>query len=760
MILQRVHAMNGSTLFRLFLVSALLVIWCILIMPMNVFAVSTDTEHISIELTAEEQAFCDRTDEITIGCQIDNCPILFKNEETGQIDGITIDILDMISKETGLAFRYQALPAGGITYETLQSLGVDMVAGVEYNTVNKDSAGIAMTDPYIHTEKVFVCKKGTVFQPDSQMVVAVASGSQTIERVIREQYPEIQVMFYDSAEDALHALLNGKADAVLQNQYMTERLLCKPVYENLQVVAAASIGDSQCLACIVPINEEHKNNISDDTALLLSVINKGIACLDEDEVSFAIIKGTADNAYQFTMWDTLYRYRVVIAMLLISVLVIVILSHKNYTLRQKHQDQLATQQRARELAAINERMREQQLLLIDSLKQAEEGNRTKTTFLFNISHDVRTPMNAILGFAEIARSNIDDTDKLMDCIEKIQTSGKSLLHLIDNVLDMSKIKNGNVTLTADGCDLEECIETARDVLLPEIDKKNLTFRTDMSAVENKWVYCDKTRINHILLDLLNNAVKFNKQGGSILVTVSQKNCNIKEYADYEIHIKDTGIGMTKEFLSHIFEPFERERTSTMSGTQGVGLGMSITKNLVDLMGGTIQVFSEVDEGTEFVLKFTFKLHEHERMQTEQAQPELPSAGTAYAYDFSGKRLLLVEDNELNMEIASELLCSAGFEVETAQNGQIAVEMVQNSSVGYYDVILMDIQMPVMDGYQASRKIRSLERKDLAEIPIIALTANVLDEDKKKALSNGMNAHIAKPLDIKVMFEVLGNILQS
>ena len=749
--------MNGSTLFRLFLVSALLVMWCILIMPMDVFAVSTDTEHISIELTAEEQAFCDRTAEITIGCRIDNCPILFKNEKTGQIDGITIDILNMISEKTGLAFRYQALPAGDITYETLQSLEVDMVAGVEYNTVNKDSAGITMTEPYIHTEKVFVCKKGTVFQPDSQMVIAVTSGSQTIEKVIRTQYPEFQVMFCDSAEDALHALITGKADAVLQNQYMTERILCKPIYEDLQVVAAASIGDSQCLACIVPIN---RDNTSDDISLLLSVINKGIACLDEDEVSFAIIKGTADNAYQFTMWDTLYRYRVVIAMLLISVLVIVILSHKNYRLRQKHKDQLATQQRARELAAINERMREQQLLLIDSLKQAEDGNRTKTTFLFNMSHDIRTPMNAILGFAEVARSNISDTDKLTDCIEKIQTSGKSLLHLIDNVLDMSKIENGNVTLTADGCDLEECIETARDVLLPEIDKKHITFRTDLSAVENKLVYCDKNRINHILLDLLNNAVKLNKQGGSILVTVSQKNCSIKEYADYEIHIKDTGIGMTKEFLSHIFEPFERERTSTMSGTQGVGLGMSITKNLVDLMGGTIQVFSEVDEGTEFVLKFTFKLQKPEQMQNERAQPEPPSAGNAYAYDFSGKRLLLVEDNELNMEIASELLCSAGFEVETAQNGQIAVEMVQNSAAGYYDVILMDIQMPVMDGYQASRKIRGLERKDLAEIPIIALTANVLDEDKKKALSNGMNAHIAKPLDIKVMFEVLGNILQS
>jgi len=722
-------------------------------MPVDVFAESTGTEHAAIELTSEEQAYCDRTDEITIGCPVDNCPILFKNEKTGQLDGISIDIMNMISEATGITFRYQELPSGNITYEYLQRSGVDMVAGVEHNTVNMSSTGIIMTEPYMHTEKVFVCKRGAVFQPDSKMVIAVASGSQTIEKVIRKQYPEFQVMFCNSAEEALHALLTGKADAVLQNQYMTERILCKPVYEDLQVVAAASIGDSQCLACIVPVNGEKKNNISDDTALLMSVINKGIACLDADKVSFVTIKGTAENAYQFTIWDILYRYRVVIAMLLISVLVIVVLLRKNHLLRQKHAEQLAAQERARELAAINERMREQQLLLIDSLKQAEEGNRTKTTFLFNMSHDIRTPMNAILGFSEIARNNISDTEKLTDCIEKIQSSGKSLLHLIDSVLDMSKIESGNVTLTEDSCNLEECIEMARDTLLPELEKNHITFRIDMSAVENKWVHCDKKRVNHILLHLLNNAVKFNKQGGSILVTVSQKKCNIKEYAAYEIHIKDTGIGMTKEFLSHIFEPFERERTSTISRMQGVGLGMSITKSLVDLMGGTIQVFSEVDEGTEFVLQFTFKLQE-----TKKVKSELSSGGTAYENDFSGKRLLLVDDNELNMELASEILSSAGFLVETAENGQIAVEMVQNSSVGYYDGILMDIQMPVMDGYQATRKIRSLERKDLSEIPIIALTANVLDEDKKKALSSGMNAHIAKPLDVKVMYEVLDNIL--
>ena len=230
-------------------------------------------------------------------------------------------------------------------------------------------------------------------------------------------------------------------------------------------------------------------------------------------------------------------------------------------------------------------------------------------------------------------------------------------------------------------------------------------------------------------------------------------CAIREYAAYEIHIKDNGIGITPEFLSHIFEPFEREHTSTVSQTQGVGLGMSITKNLVDLMGGSIQVFSEPDKGTEFVLNFTFKLQEQEMVQQEQQT----LIETVSANDFSGKRVLLVEDNELNMEIAKELICEVGFSVETAQNGQIAVEMVRNSTAGYYDAILMDIQMPVMDGYQASREIRSLESKDLAEIPIIALTANTFDGDKKEALANGMNAHIAKPID--VLYETLRNILK-
>lgn len=738
--------MNRNTFF-------ILLLCCLLILSTDVSAASAETENTEIELSAEELEYLERSGEITIGCPIQNCPLLFWNEETGQLDGITIDVLNMVSEETGLTFRYQALPPGSITYEDLQRLQIDMIAGVEFNEINKNSIGIVMSDAYLHAEKVFVCKRGEVFQPDSEMIIAVNSGSQTIEKVIRNQYPMFQVLFCDSTEEALSALLSGKADAVLQNQYTIERILSKPIYEELQIVATASIGDSQCLASIVPVSEDRENIESKDTSLLLSIINKGIACLDENQVSFLIIKETAENAYRFTMWDMVYRFRFTITVLIISLLLIFVLLRRNHLLYLKHREQIAAQQRAKELAAVNARMKEQQLLLVDSLKHAEEGNRAKTSFLFNMSHDIRTPLNAILGFAEIARRSIDDTVRLTDCIEKIQVSGRQLLHLVDNVLDMTKLETGKAALSEECCNLEECIEKQRDILQSEMDKKYLTFQIDMSAVKNKWVYCDNIRLNQILDNLLNNAVKFSKPHGSILVTVDQNMCDIREYAAYEIHIKDTGVGMTAEFLSHIFEPFEREHTSTLSQTQGIGLGMSITKKLIDLMGGTIQVFSEPDKGTEFVLQFTFKLQE--QVKTE----EQSSANTAFTDDFSGKRLLLVEDNELNMEIAQELLSEAGFLVEKAQNGQIAVEMVQNSKAGYYDAILMDIQMPVMNGYEASRKIRSLENKELAEIPIIALTANTFDEDKKEALSNGMNAHIAKPIDVKVLYETLQNILK-
>lgn len=739
---------------RQWLCAVIFIIFCnIIFLSSTALSAGEKQKEAPVELSAEEKIFIKEKKKITIGCPTGNCPLLFEDEKTGEIKGITIDILDMVSDATGLEFQYQALSPGNITYTDLKQLQVDLVASVESNAINEQSLGIVMTEPYLQAEKVFVCKKGILFDPENDMVIAIASGSQTLASIIQEKYPKFQVTFYDSTEEALSALLSGKADAVLQNQYSIERILAKPLYEDLQIVAAASVGDTQCLACLVPISEDRQNVITSETDLLLSILNKGITSLNKSEVSFVIIKETAENTYNFTIEDMLYRYRYAMIIIMISLLLIIILLWRNHILQKKRSEQLAAETRARELSAINEHMCEQQILLQDALKRAEEGNRAKTSFLFNMSHDIRTPMNAILGFATIAYNNKDNEDKLNDSLEKIQKSGNHLLQLINDILDMSKIESGKVTLSENACNLIESIEKVRDILQTDIDIKNLTFEVNVSEVKNELVYCDNLRINQILFNLFSNAIKFSKTGDAITITLHQDPSDMKEYASYELRVKDTGIGMSKEFLTHIFEPFERERTSTISKTQGTGLGMSITKNLVDLMGGTIEVQSELDKGTEFILHFTFKIQE----DVPQGE-ELTADNGLPVRDFSGKRLLLVEDNELNREIAEEILGEKGFIIETAEDGHIAVEMVRNSIPGYYDAILMDIQMPVMDGYQATREIRKSENKELAGIPIIAMTANAFDEDKKEALASGMNAHIAKPLDIGILLETLERIL--
>lgn len=739
---------------KLRLFAAIIAILChsVILLPEDLCAAENMPEP-ALELSEEEQAFIAEKKELTIGCTVDNCPLTYQDEDTGEIKGITIDILNMISESTGLTFRYQALPPGDIKIADLQRLQVDMVASVEYHEINEHALGIVMTDPYLHAEKVFVCKKGVLFEPDKEMVIGVTSGSQTLANIIQKKFPNFHVTAYDSTEDLLSALLSGEVDAALQNQYSIERLLAKPLYEDLQVVAAASISDSHCLGAMVPITEDRENMISDETALLLSVLNKGIANLDKSEVSFCIIQETAENTYKLTLWDMLYRYRYAAVILSISSLLIIFLLWWNYILHRKRMEQSAAEKRAKELAAINAQLHEQKLLLTDALERAKEGSKAKTAFLFNMSHDIRTPMNAILGFTTIAYHNRDNMEKLTDALEKIEESGKHLLLLINKILDMSKIESGKVKLTEHPCNLVESIEKVRDILQTEMDKKDLKVTIDVAEVKDAWVYCDKLRVDQILFNLLSNAGKFSKNGGVIAIALRQNPSDMEDYATYELRVQDHGIGMSPEFQSHIFEPFERERTSTISKTQGTGLGMSITKSLVDLMGGTIEVKSELDHGTEFILHFTFKIHEDIPQTEEPAIDE-----TSLLSAFSGRRLLVVEDNNLNREIVQELLSEKGLIIETAENGQLAVEMVRNSAPGYYDAVLMDIQMPVMDGYTATREIRKLETKELADIPVIALTANAFNEDKKEALENGMNAHLAKPLDIRALHETLAKLL--
>ncbi len=523
---------------------------------------------------------------------------------------------------------------------------------------------------------------------------------------------------------------------------------------------------------------------------------------------------------------------------------------------------------------------EKKNILEDALIQANRANRAKSVFLSNMSHDIRTPMNAIVGFTSLALTHIEHSDQVEEYLKKIMSSGNHLLNLINDVLDMSHIESGKMHLEEKPCSLPEVLHELCNILQADVRQKKLRLQGDAIDVLHEMVYCDKLRLNQVMLNLFSNSVKYTNEGGSIILKITEREGAPVGYANYEFSIRDTGIGMSEEFAAHIFEPFERENNSTISGIQGTGLGMSITKSIVDAMKGTIKVKSKQGQGTEFTVSFTFRIQDEADkkqaipqwkgqkaliisedldsgrnmsrmlvqlgMAPEQVVPEegllqgkgegqdricniciidwlnpdmdvvgkirevRKEAGEAVpvivisAYDWSemedevkengpavfcskplfdselrnclhyittgekisaantGRvreqlhtgRILLVEDVELNQEIAVAILEDAGFAAEVAENGQAAVDMLSKSEPGYYQLVLMDIQMPVMNGYEATKAIRRLENEELASIPILAMSANAFEEDRRESLKSGMNGHIAKPIDIDRLIDTL------
>lgn len=389
--------------------------------------------------------------------------------------------------------------------------------------------------------------------------------------------------------------------------------------------------------------------------------------------------------------------------------------------------------------------REMQARLESALSMAQSANKAKTTFLNNMSHDMRTPMNAIIGYSGLAAKHIDDKPQVQDYLAKIGKSSNHLLSLINDVLDMSRIESGKMSLEEKPENLTDIINTLSDIVQADMDSKQHNFSIDIVNLDDECVVCDRLRLNQVLLNILSNSIKYTAPGGTISMQVMEKSVSPSESATYEFRIKDNGMGMDEEFRKVLFEPFTRVKSSTVSGIQGTGLGMAITKSIIDMMGGRIEVKSELGKGTEITITFDFRLAGPE----EDARPDAEQDCTGCAVeDFSlaGLKILLVEDNEINREIATAVLGEFGCVVSSAEDGDVAVRMMAEAKEGDYDIVLMDVQMPTIDGYEATRQIRALGT-EISRVPILAMTANAFEEDRRTAIEAGMNEHIAKPIDV-------------
>ena len=390
--------------------------------------------------------------------------------------------------------------------------------------------------------------------------------------------------------------------------------------------------------------------------------------------------------------------------------------------------------------------------LKESAEQARSANEAKTRFLFNMSHDIRTPMNAIIGFSGLMEQNLDHKEKAKGYLKKIQASSNLLLTIINQVLEMARIESGTATLNLEPCNLSELFHSVNFVFESDVKKKGLHFQVD-SKVQHHYAFCDITKLQQIYLNIVSNAIKYTPADHAITVSVIEVPSHKENYARYIFVCKDTGYGMSEEFLPHIFEEFTREHTTTENKISGTGLGLSIVKSMVDLMGGTIKVESIKGKGTKFTVDIALQIASKEEFTEEQVMTK-----EIVNNEMKHKRILLAEDNDLNAEIAIEILKSEGYLVEHASHGQQCIEMLQNASDGYYDLILMDIQMPFMNGYEACKEIRKMKDTQKANIPIIAMTANAFEEDKQMAMQAGMNDYVPKPMDMKILNPILQKYL--
>ena len=818
-------------------------------------------------LSSEEQEWLTGHGAIRIGYLDQDPGVSSKETENSEIVGILSDYVSFAATCLGnqkLEFELTGYHSQEEQIQALKDDEIDMIFHFSQVPYAAEQNGFILTNT-VWSDNVAAVTAQKYFNENEENTVAVEKGNYLLNWYLSYNYPDWKKVEYDTISDAEKAVGSGEADCLIAGFGQLEKYI-----------------EDNRLRCVYLTQPDNASfAVKQEDTILMSILDKTLQTMPSSMLTGALSM-YENTLKKVTLADFIKENFLAVA-LITGLIFLIILTVVLVSLKKSRIAEAKARKAAKESLELNEKLQESHQELKTALLRAESANAAKTTFLNNMSHDIRTPMNAIIGFTTLAASHIDNREKVKEYLAKISTSSEHLLSLINDILDMSRIESGKVKINENPLHLPDLLHDIRTIVQPNIASRQLDFLIDTVDVRNEDIIADKLRLTQILLNILSNGIKFNKVGGTIGIRVRQLKNAPTGYGSYQFIIRDTGIGMKPEFQKHIFESFSREETSTVSGIQGTGLGMAITKNIVDMMGGTITVKSEEGKGSEFVVSLMFRLSgetktyekiEHlqglkvlvadddtdtclsiSSMLTEigmrsewtisgkeavirtrhsveigdefyayiidwlmpdmngietvrrirrvigdsrpiiiltaydwaDVEAEAREAGvTAFCekplfmsqlrdlltnpvpmakapeekkFDYSGKRVLLVEDNELNQEIAQTILEDAGFVTETATDGRIAVEKVEQSAPGQYDVILMDIQMPVMNGYEASRRIRALSNPEKASIPIVAMTANAFEEDREKSYEAGMNGHLTKPISVDALMNMLHRVVK-
>ena len=815
-------------------------------------------------LTGEEKAWLRKHGAIRMGFLASDSGVSTFDPATGEFTGVITDYIQFAADCLGnqeLEFQLVGYDSKEAELDALKSGEIDMIFHCDQNPNLAEEYHFACTNTTWTSNLMAVTNKQH-FNENNVNRIAVPQNKLSLKKYLAFYYPQWEIVDCDTQEDAARLVKDGQADCFVTGISSENKYSKKYSFYSVPLVNPVR----SCFA----VNSGNRS--------LLSILNKTIKAMPVNMLAGALAMYKS-SARKVTLSDFI-KDNFFKVMLISSIAVAVVLLTILMLLQKARKAEVAARKAASDTQELNAKLQV-------AVEKAESANRAKSTFLSNMSHDIRTPMNAIIGFTTLALSNIDDTDRVKDYLGKTLASSNHLLSLINDVLDMSRIESGKIHLEEVEVNLSDVLHDLKTIVSGQIYAKQLELYMDVMDVTDEDVYCDKTRLNQILLNLLSNAIKFTPAGGTVSVRVRQLAGKVRGCGQYEFRIKDNGIGMSQEFAQKIFEPFERERTSTVSRIQGTGLGMAITKNIVDMMGGTIEVQTAQGKGTEFTVCVPMRAQTEQRpvekiteleglkalvvdddfntcdsvtkmlvkvgMRAEwtlsgkeavlRARQSIEMSDVYHAYiidwrlpdmngievtrqirslhddtpiiiltaydwsdieveakaagvtafcakpmfmsdlretlmsalgqkpadavqgllpeknaDFKGKHILLVEDNELNREIAQEILREYGFLVDSAENGAVAVEKVSTAAPGSYDLVLMDVQMPIMDGYTATRKIRALDDPARAKLPILAMTANAFDEDRRNALESGMNGFLSKPIVIDDLVQELHKIL--